>query len=110
MEVRMEDDLRAARRGPAHRLGVTPSFMADADAERQRTNRKHVPLAAGLEGRLFRRIELHLVVESQAFAITVDDQRRDAQRIPFKSFRPKNHCDIRITRRLRCARPGGFKE
>jgi hypothetical protein len=35
--VRMEDDLRAALRGPAHGFRVAPPFVADRDAEGQRT-------------------------------------------------------------------------
>ena len=47
VEVRMEDDVRAVARGPAHGLRIAPALVADGDAERQRAGREDATAGAG---------------------------------------------------------------
>src|SRR5207302_5383732 len=46
-EVGMEDNARAARCRPAHRLRVAPSLVADDDAERYAVHDEEAPRVAG---------------------------------------------------------------
>src|SRR5688572_26371983 len=68
----MHDELRSATRGPANRLGVTPTFVADHDPERERSRAEHATLARGNVDAFFGRIDLHLVLEASDGSIRVD--------------------------------------
>src|SRR6202043_3032381 len=63
VEVGMEDDLRTAPGGPADGFRITPAFMADGDAEGQRTRIEDLAATAGRIGALFGRIDLNFVLE-----------------------------------------------
>jgi len=79
VEVGMEDELRAAKRREADRLGIAPTFVADGDAERQRTGLEHASSRARRVRAVFGRVHLDLVLKPGDRSVGLDDDRRDPQ-------------------------------
>src|SRR5687767_5795123 len=71
----MEYHLRAPLNGPANCLRVPPPFVTDHHTKGQRTGREYTPIGASHVDAVFRRIDLHLVLETSARAVTIDDER-----------------------------------
>ena len=79
VEVGMQDELRSAPRREADRLGIAPTFVADGDAERQRTGLEHASPRARRVRAVFGGIHLRLVLKSDDRSVPIEDDRRDPQ-------------------------------
>src|ERR1017187_3458286 len=79
MEMGMNHHLRAAARGPADRLRIAPTLMADRDPERQRASVEKLAARASHVSALLGGIHLHLVLEAGDRPIAIDDERGDQQ-------------------------------
>jgi len=101
----MEDDLRTAPCGRAHRLGVPPAFVADDDAERERADREDAARRPGRVRGVLRRVELHLVLEPEARAVRPEDERRREECLPLEALRSEDDADVCLPRGLGYALP-----
>ncbi len=98
--VRVKHQLGAATRGPAHRLGITEALVADGDAEAQPFEFEHLAFAARFVGRVFTRVELHLVLEVCDLAVWPHDSDRQARPVRNEALGPEQHADVVRTRCL----------
>src|SRR5262249_30932313 len=73
----MKDDLGAAHRRPAHRLGIAPALMASRDAELEAADFEESPCVAGDIELVFARIDLILGLITLEPAVRVNDISRD---------------------------------
>src|SRR5262249_22070924 len=73
----VKDDLRAASRGPSHRLGVAPSLVADHDAKLHTIDLEDTARIARDVEPVFTSIELVLWLGSEEHAIGVEHERGD---------------------------------
>ena len=110
LEVRVEDDPRAAARREAHRLGVPPALVTDHDAERERPDREDAARSGGRVGLVLRRIQLHLVLKAEPPAVRRDHERGRVERLPLDALGAEDDADFRLCRGRRDPRPGALEE
>src|SRR5678810_1368337 len=70
-------DLGPARRRPAHGFRVTPSFVADGDAEFDAVDLENLARCAGDVEPFFARVELVLRLNAEQLTVGVEDEGRD---------------------------------
>jgi hypothetical protein len=99
--LRVKDDLRAAHRRPAHRLGIPPALVADRHAEFHAVGFEESSAAAGDVVRVLARVELVLGLIAFDSALGVDDVRRDLPARFGEPFRTEDRGDRIGSRRLR---------
>jgi hypothetical protein len=90
VEVGVEDDLRAAPNGPSDGLGVPPSFVADGHSERQIADGEHATIGTWFVEIVFRRIDLHFVLETGDAAVAIDDERGRDGRVVYHALGSKD--------------------
>src|SRR5438477_12061091 len=110
MKMRMEYDLRALPGGPADRLRVAPTFMANRDTEYQRASFKNASPRARRIDALLGGVELDLVLEAGPRPVPIDDQGADQQGAIEDAFGAENDRDISFGRSRCNQRPGAFQE
>src|SRR5687767_2853554 len=106
----MEHDVCGVRGGPADRLRITPTLVADGDAERQGAGLEHASPGAGRVGTLLGGVDLDLVLETGERSISVDDQGRDQEPTIDDAFGAENDGDVRLRRGPRDGGPGPFEK
>src|SRR5262249_45465522 len=96
MKMRMENDLRAASCGPAHRFRIAPALMADHHTKFQRTNLENAPAGAVRISASLRGIDLNFVLESGDGSVRIDNQCSGQQRMSDDPFRAENHSNLHL--------------
>ena len=64
MKVWMKDDMRTTSHGNTNRLRITPAFMTDRYTKLQPVDLKDLPAGTRRIDRVFRRIDLDLVLKT----------------------------------------------
>ena len=96
--------------GPADRFRIAPAFMADRDAERQRTGLENAPPGARRIGALLGGIDLDFVLEAGDRSVSIDDQRGGQQRAVDDAFGAENDRDVAFRGGRGDGGPGAFEE
>jgi len=98
VDMRDEDDLCSASCSKADRLRISPSLVADRHAEGHLSRSEHTSLAPGCVSRLFRRVELHLVLPACNRPVAIDHQRRDQRFVARATLGAKDDANTRPPR------------
>lgn len=106
----MEHDVRAAPDGPADRLRIAPTLMADHDTKCEGAGLENPPPGAGRIDSLFRGVQLDLVLETGDCSIWIDDQCSGQKAFIGDAFRAENYRKVRLCGGRCNGRPGAFEE
>lgn len=75
MKVGMKHNMRTMDSRSANGLGISPTFVANRNSELERSGLKNAPSRPRYIKAVFRRIDLHFVLEARYRSIRIDHQR-----------------------------------